>query len=74
MNIEIIPVAYATNGESEVSDQSIVWLVLPLLALVYLSLAYTLFASDDPVKIDRAADLIKTLSAFFVGTATCAMT
>lgn len=44
------------------------------LALVYLRLAYTLFSSNDPVKIDRAADLIKTLSAFFIGTATCVMT
>nr|VFJ53453.1 MAG: hypothetical protein BECKFW1821B_GA0114236_10155 [Candidatus Kentron sp. FW] len=79
INIGIISVAYAkgesyAEGKSGVGNRPILWSVLALLALVYLGLAYTLFSSNDPVKIDRAADLIKTLSAFFIGTATCVMT
>ncbi len=53
-----------------ISKIQILLLVLALLAMVYLVSIISLLISRDPKKVDLSADVIKTLTGFFIGVAT----
>ena len=75
LNISAVSVAYAQDiTEGQVSSFTLRVIIMAgvfiILGIVYLAGIFKLFFSDNFARVDTAADLVKTLTGFFVGAAT----